>query len=416
MKIKDIKKDGYNLHLVKNNKFKTSLVKIVFWKEIKENELTKRCILMDNLLYSSKKYPTEKEIFQKKQDLYGIGISSNAYRRGSYMFLEVNLSVINEKYTEKGLISKSLDFLFELLQNPNVENDKFNEMTFEIIKEKYKLYLKSLKENPNYCSLAEYKKLLGEKIYTYQINGNLKDLETITPENLYTFYKSFFKTNNIDVVVVSNMSDNYMENLISDKIKLYGANEPVKKMTLSYIKPFSETKKKTHFSQSVLMMGGSTSRLTKYEKNYVLLAYNILLGNSPNSKLFKNVREKHSYAYSILSKTNKFDGTFIIQAGIRKANYNKVKEEIEKEMLSMKKGNFTKKEVKNAQEVLLTTLNEVTDYQPSIADYAFTQAYFDNDTYEETKEKIKNIEKEEIIRLANKLKIDTILLNEESRG
>ena len=416
MKIKNIKKDGYNLHLVKNNNFKTTLVKVLFWKEVEKEELTKRSLLVDNLLFSSNKYKTEKEMVQKRQDLYGANIWSNVYRKGKYMFLEMNISIIDEKYTQEGLLKESLDYFMEILKNPNIEDNKFSKTGFEITYEKLKLYLQGQKENPNYYSITEYKKLLGEEIYTYKTEGDINQLRDISPENLYEFYKTFYQNNNIDVIVISDMDDNYIEKLIEDKFDLKGFEIEMSSPYLSYKKDYSETIKKTNYSQSVLLMGGATSSLTEFEKKYASLAYNIILGSSPNSKLFKNVREKHSYTYNISSKISRLDGIFLVQAGISKNNYEKVIEEVLKEMENMKEGRFTLKDVKNAKEVLLSTLNEITDYQGSIADYYFNQLYFNGDSFEEQRENIDKIDKEKIMEVANKINIDTVLLAEEIGG
>lgn len=413
MDIKNIQKDGYNLHLIKNKNFKTTLFKVIFWKEIKEEELTKRSLLADNLLFSSNKYKTEKEIVKKRQDLYGASIWSNVYRKGRYMFLEMNISVIDEKYTNKGLLKESLDFFMEILKKPNIEDEKFNKQGFEITYEKLKLYLQGQKENPSYYSFTEYKKLLGEKIYTYKAEGKIEDLEKITPENLYEFYKTFYSTNNIDILVLGDIDFNNMEKLIEDKFLLKGTQNKVKDFYLSYEKDYSEEIKKTDYSQSTLIMGSSIKNLTNFEKKYASLAYNIILGSSPNSKLFKNIREKHSYTYNITSRINRIDGIFLIQAGISKENFQRVKEEVLKEIEEMKKGNFSLRDVKNAKEVLLSTLKEITDYQGSIVDYYFNYLYFDGELYETQKENIQKIDKESIIKVANKINIDTILLAEE---
>ena len=87
--IKDIKKDGYNIHIIKTNKFKTVTVKLVFWNELKEEELTIRNLLADNLLFSSKKYNDNRKLCIKRQDLYNAGIYSSTYRNGTQIITEI---------------------------------------------------------------------------------------------------------------------------------------------------------------------------------------------------------------------------------------------------------------------------------------------------------------------------------------
>ena len=55
-----------------------------------------------------------------------------------------------------------------------------------------------------------------------------------------------------------------------------------------------------------------------YEMNLypALLLANELLGGGPNSKLFKDVREKHSLAYYVTSNIVKHKSIMILDAGI----------------------------------------------------------------------------------------------------
>lgn len=413
MTIKTIKKDNYNLHLIKNNNFKTVLIKTVFWDKIKANEITIRDMLIDNLLFSSKNYPTIKDMAIAKEELYASSLTGLTYRKGSYIISEINMSIIEDKYSENNLLEKALNFYFDVLNNPNVENDNFNSESFKINYESTKANITRLKENPRYYSLKKYRKLLGNKVYSYPVEGTLKDLEKINTNNLYKYYNKFKETNNADIFIIGNFSFTQMEKLI-DKLYKYPTKQgSIKNIELSYNKDFTETKIKSKFNQSVLMMGSSTNKLTQHEKKYESLIFNIIYGSSPNSKLFLNVREKHSYAYNIGSSFSRLDGTFIINAGISKENYENTKKQVLKELEEMKKGKFTEKDIKDAKEVIYGVLNEIEDYQNTILNYYFNILYLNDDAKEKQKQEIKNITKQDIINIANKIDIDTILLIEE---
>lgn len=109
-------------------------------------------------------------------------------------------------------------------------------------------------------------------------------------------------------------------------------------------------------------MGGSINNLTEHEKLYDGIIYNIILGNSPNSKLFQNVREKYSLAYSISSSINRLEGSFFIYAGISYDNVDKTKQEIYKQIEDMKQGKFLKKDVKDAKQAILSIMKEIDEY------------------------------------------------------
>ena len=414
MKAKKIKKNGYNLHLIKNKNFKTVLVKIFFWNEIKEDEITFRNVLFNNLLFSSENYKTTRELAIKKADLYGANVVYNTVRIGKCIFNEVAISIVDDKYTEPGVLENSIKFLFEILCRPNVTNNEFDHEGFRINKEIISSEIKRELENPSVFAIKKYKELLSEDLpYSYSMNGNLKVLKNINPKNLYEFYKTFFKNNNIDIVVIGDIDFDLVDKLVTDNFNIIGSNIKFDSIQLNYNKKFTEDIITSDFNQSKLVMGGNIKSLTDFEKKYVALIYNLILGNSPNSKLFQNVREKNSLAYSINSNFNRLDGIFLIYAGISRENYDITKKEILKQMNEMKKGNIKQEEIDTARTYILAVIEETEDYQNAIIDRYISNLYLGTDKKETMIKNFNLITKEDIVKLANKLEIDTILLVEE---
>ncbi len=414
MELKRINKNYYTLHLINTTKFKTVLVKVVFSSKIKEEELAIRNMLINNLLFSSKNYKTAREMAIKKEELFSAELYSRNYRRGKAIITEVNLVTVHDKFSEKGIINESIKFLFDVLTNPNVENNMFDKSAFKINYENLKTAIISEKEDPNFVCYSKFKELIGkDKIFTTSIMGTEEMLNKITRDNLYTYYKNFFKNNKIDIFVIGDINNQQIENQISSCFNPKSNISNFPEASSSYEKEFNEKSEESKFNQSKLIMGASIKKLTNHEKLYEGIIYNIILGNSPNSKLFQNVREKNSFAYSISSSINRLDGMFVIHAGISLKNYEKTKEEILKQIENMKKGKFTKKEVKDAKEVVLSVIKEVEDFPRAILDHYFNHLYLGNETLKVQKEEIKKVTKEDIIKLAKKINIDTIFLLKE---
>lgn len=417
MKAKDINKNGYNLHLLKTNKFKTVLVKIIFWNEIKKEELTLRNMLVNNLLFSSFHYDTIRKMAIKKEELFSAELFSKNYRRGNHIMTEINLSVIEDEFSEKGSVKNATEFLFDIINNPNAKNGKFNETAFNINYENMKTALISEKENPMAICYKKFKELISDdKNFLASILGTEEDLAKLTPEVLYNYYQTFLENNHIDIFVVGNINFKEMETLISENFNPKTKDISYNTIYRNYEKDFSEVIEPSKFNQSKLILGGSINKLTDHEKTYEGIIYNIILGNSPNSKLFQNVRERDSLAYSIASKLNKLEGLFYIYAGISAKNYDKAKEDIYKQMKNMQEGKFSVKNIKDAKQVVLSIIKEINEYPGAIVDHYFNRLYFKTEPLQKQKEEIKKITKEDIIKVANKINIDTILLLKEGQN
>lgn len=414
MKIKDINKENYKLHLIKTNKFKTILVKVVFWNELKKEELTLRNMLIKNLLFSSAKYNTLRKMAIKKDELFSVDLYSRTYRRGGQILSEINLSSLSEEYLEKDGLQESLKFLFEIINNPNVKDGKFEEESFQINYDKLKSAIQNEKEDPMYYSYTKFKEMIDKnQKYGPSILGTLEDLEKITPETLYEYYKKFLTSNQIDIYIVGNFNEEKVTKIIEKESKFKSINLKKVKINKGYKKKYTIKEEQSKFNQSKIILGGSIDKLTNHEKLYAGIVYNIILGNSPTSKLFKNVREKKSFAYNISSSINRLDGLFFIYAGISLKNEQQAKQEIYKQMNRMKEGKFTNQEIKNAKQVILSIIKEVDEYQGSILDHYMNYLYFENDKLSKQKEEINKVTKEDVIRVANKINIDTVYLLKE---
>lgn len=417
MKVKTIEKKGYKLHLLKNKDFKTVLVKIVFWNEIKKEELSIRNMLVNSLLFSSLTYNTSRKMAIKKEELYNADVYSRNYRKANQVLSEISLSVLDDKYTEKGNLKDALAFASDCINKPNIIGGKFDDNLFKINYEKLKTAIVSERENSTYYAFKRFREEIGEdKIFTSSLVGTLEDLEKITPNTLADYYHSFLKNNHIDIFVIGDINFKEIEKDIEELFDFEERDIPYTKLDNCYDKDFTEKEEDSKFSQSKLFMGGSIKEFTEHEKLYEGLLYNIIFGNSPNSKLFQNVREKNSFAYTVSSSINRLDGLFHIYSGISYKNYEKTKEEIFKQLEEMRQGKFSLKDLKDAKEVVLSIMNEVDEYQGSILDHYFNRLYFGSEEIKKQKEEIKKVTKEDLVTLSNKIKIDTIfLLKEEEK-
>ena len=415
--LKTINKDGYKLHILKTDKFKSITVKLVFWNKLNEEELSLRNLLADNLLFSSARYKDNRSISIKKQDLYSTSVYNSTYRNGTQIITEFCLSCIDDKYTEKGNFESSLEFLFDCIGNPNVSNQTFDTRSFNITKERLRTAIKNETDNPSYYSYKRYKQIIGNKdILNGSILGSLEELEKITPSSLYDYYQSFFASNHLDIYVLGNIDEEIVKSIIDKNIG-FKMDVFYSSSATDYQKEFTEDIEDSRFNQSKLIMGGSIKNLSEKAKKYDAIIYNIILGNSPNSKLFQTVREKKSYAYTISSSINRLDGMFMISAGISYKNYEDTKNEIYKQLELMKKGSFSLKSIKNAKEVVLSILKEVEDSPNSMIDHFHNYLYNGADTIKKQIECINSITKEDIINVAKKIDIDTIyLLKEDEHG
>ena len=417
-----IKKDlgSYKLHLIKTDKFKSITVKVSFHRVIKKNEITIRNILSDMFMQSSKKYNSKRELTIKAQDLYAAGLRTTNSRLGNYINTDFYLTVLNDKYTEDGNFASSLEFLSEIMFNPDVENGKFNEEKLDIVKSTCRSALNSIKEDASNYSLIRMAEAFGEgEPISYRMMGYLEDLDNITGTSLYEFYLDMIKNDFVDIFVIGDISIKET----TDLIKMYFKFDILKKLKM----PFMVEEKKPRRSklvfneeidntQSKLAIGCRINGLSEYERNYPLTLFNVIFGGCSDSKLFKEVREDNSLCYTIYSITNKLDNVLLIRAGIDKENYKKTVSLIEKDLKDMCNGKFDETDILMAKEYYNTALEEIEDSQSKIINNYLMMELINTDDIDVKREKMSKVTKSEIVKVAKKVTIDTIFCLEGVRN
>lgn len=416
MQVIDKDLGSFKVHLIKTDLFKTITMKVMFHTPIIKEDITKRNILSDILLTSSKKYATRRDLNIKSEELYAADIYTSNQRIGNYITTSFILQTLNDKYTEDGNFASSVEFLHEIIFNPDLINNKFKDEKLELVKSNAKIALESIKENSANYSIIRLKEEYDNKSsVSYRMTGYLDDLEKINTQNLYDYYEKMIENDYVDIFVIGNI--NIKELLLI--IKKYFKFRKVKKRKKSYELDYHLPRKKvktikevTSNNQAKLAIALSISKLKDFDKKYSLLILNIILGGTADSKLFKEVREKNSLCYTIRSSYSRLDNLMIISAGIDNINYDKVLDLINKILDDIKKGKFNESDISVAKEYYNTLTESIVESPARLINESFSEKILGVDSLEKRKENINKITKKDIIRVSKKLNIDTIFLLE----
>ena len=158
-------------------------------------------------------------------------------------------------------------------------------------------------------------------------------------------------------------------------------------------------------TQGKLVIGLNTPN----NKQEVIALYNTILGKGANSKLFLNVREKEGLAYSAGSTYLKRNNAIIISTGIEVLKYNKAVEVIKNQLKDMEDGNITEKEMKDAKQFINAGLNLINESSENMIEYRFDKDLYNEEIdIEKYRKEIEEIKKEDIVKVAKQIKIDTI--------
>lgn len=416
--MKYTKKDlaAYNLHLINTDKFKTITMKVVFSTPIKKDEITMRNVLSDVLLQSSKNYESRRDLTIKAEDLYAADIYNNTQRIGNYILTSFNLQVLNDKYTEDNNFENSVKFLSEIIFNPDIKDNAFKEDKLDLVLSNVKVALDSVKEDATSYSLLRLMEAYDkDSPISYRMVGYPEDLDKINTENLYSYYQNMIEYDYVDIYIVGDINNNKVLEIIKKYFKFRKVKKQRPSYNLDCKKPRTRrliAKETIENTQSKLAIACRINKATKYEINYPLVLANIIYGGGPDSKLFKDVREKESLCYSIYSYPSKLDNLLVISAGIDKENYSKTLELVTNLLKDMKKGKFKDKDLLIAKEYYNTACEEVEESELKIINEYLSQEILGIEPLSERVKIMNKVTKKDIIKVMKKINMDTVFLLE----
>ena len=409
MEYKKLTMGGYNLHLIRTDKFKVNHIEVIFHNNIDVKDITKRQMLTRMLVDSNKNYPTNRKLNLKLEDLYDASYYGFTSKVGNSFITNFAIDFLNAEYTDKTLFKDSTKLIFDMILNPLVSISEFDNKTFNIIKERLKDNINSAVEEPKRLALKNALSHLGDTPSAYSNLGTIKDLEEITPTNLYEYYEKMLKNDYIDIFVVGNIDMEEATKNIIEYAKFNVIKNHVFEMHVNNSKQKERTFTETiRAVQSNIVMILNLNNLTTYEERYVANLYNIILGqNSSQNKLFKKLREENSLCYSISSFYQKYDGLIIISTGVdHNASAKAIK--LIKEALKEMTNNITDTELNNAKEQVITSLTYAKDSLDRIVDNYFYQDLGELDDIDERIKTFKEVTKEDIYALNKKININLV--------
>lgn len=407
-----IKKKGYNLHIIKTDKFKINNIDVCFTNNFNKSNYLSKLMMLEYIKSCSKKYSNNYKIKLALNDLYCAKLGSSIENNAGLSFTTISLKYFRDEFTENGNEIKCLEFLKEIIYNPTFRKTKENTLELDIIKNEYIDECNYKNNNVKAVASQEFRKIFfSDDSFNADSLVTKENIEKITLKDLENAYLDMINNDSMDIFIIGDFSDLILKkiNTIFENNTVYKKYDLIKynheeRDLIERINDYSK------FKQSILKVGYKAN-LTHREYRYTYRILNYILGGGGlDSKLMKNVREKESICYSIYSNINPFYGTLSITAGISPNNFNKCKELIDKELDSIINGNFSDKDISDAKLNYLTVIEDLFDRYYSILDYYKLKYFLDLEDIENRKKEVNSITKSEVIELAKKFKKDTILL------
>lgn len=417
--IKEIKQ-GIKLHYINTNKFKTNLMAVFITTPLSREKVTFDTIIPAVLKRGTQNLTSQEEISKKLENMYGAVFDCGIEKIGDNHVIKFYLESLNDNFVpnsnKNNVFKESIDLLLDIIFNPLKENNAFKNEYVESEKNNIKLLIESKIDNKDMYALNRcIEEMYKGKPYGLYKYGYVEDLDKINSNNLYEYYKELINTGKIDIFISGELETENVENVITNNKNI----EMLKERNPKYITNNEQTENKERATENFIedkmdvaqgkLVIGLDVNINDYNSKFPISLYNVILGESATSKLFQNVREKASLAYSARSNYVRQKSNIYIRCGIEIDNYEKALKIIKEQLEDMKNGKFTEEDLTNAKKYIISGLESAQDEQDSEITYYVGQELSGQlTTFKDYTENINKVTMEEVKKVANNININTI--------
>lgn len=339
-------KSGVTLVVRPTTQFKTLHIAVDFAAPLLTNNVSARALLSYLTAVSARKYPEQQAVAQKTIDLYGAQFQTDVIRFGQTHHVRYNLQLPAPTYIDHAehLLGDAFALLRDMIFEPLTANQQFDQATFDKERQSLMNELASLPDDKRRYAMLKLRELTySTPAMRLSSSGQVTDVEQLTAADVYAAYQSMITNDPVNIVVYGDIDE---ARVIAELEKW-----PLSDRRATFLQPFYRqglrpatvelSEAQLDINQAILTLSYQLSVSPDDPQRFTALVLNALFGGSPLSKLFTNIREKASLAYSIYSRWQHDTGFMTVAAGLDADKVAETDRLIQVELQAIQAGEFS---------------------------------------------------------------------------
>ena len=349
--------EGVEFYSLYDDRFKTVRLTAALLLPLREETAAAGALLPHLLRGGCTEYPTLAALNRRLSELYGARISADVSRIGEIQALTLTAVSLEDRFAFGGepVAAECAGLLCSLLFDPAREEDRFPCASME---RERRCLIERIQAEINDKRLYARRRcsqlLCQGEGYAVPLNGTVEAAASLTTEEMTAFWRDALHTARL--VILCQGSSGH--EAVAEAFRQGFAGADRAPVVLSPAPPPQEqgairrVTERLDVNQSKLVMGlrsPVTASLSSPEEVAAMRLMNALLGGTPHSLLFRNVREKMSLCYYCASSYDRHKGAFLIDSGVEEANAPRAEEAIREQLARAAKGDFTPDDLESAR-------------------------------------------------------------------
>lgn len=394
------------MEYIKQTKFSESIVSFRYIVSFEKETITAYNVLCYMLKSKTEEFENKQQMAHIFNKNYGMKMSVGLTVYGQSLSLQIQFRFIRSDWIQKeAYVDSLIHIIDQFLFHPVFTQENLEESQYLL-----KNRIQTQMDDPFTLSVLSSLQMISDShSISIPANGYIGQVDSVTLKDMESLYSSL----GMPLIFVCGTLDCAMESYLNaiDQRRAIQSNycllDPL---------PFVEKRISRDIEQSYITKVYATQMDTKEPLYHSLVVLNSILGQSPVNFLFTEIREKHSYCYSIGSSLIRFDGALYVYCGCEKENVDVVCDLIEQQIQRLIDMDYEDVYLENAKKDVIDNILSSFDTEYSYIERSFISCYLNKDESVETKiQKIMEVTKESISICAKKLHaLSLCVVQEES--
>ena len=400
---------GASLKSLSDPRFKTMRVSVNMQVPLSKKTAAAYALLPSLVSRSTQQYPDYTALNRRLAELYGASLSSCVRKFGSWQSIGLSVSGIASRYAFGGedMLEELSSLLFSVLFSPLKDGDGlFPEEGFR----QEKRQLLELKDAEYNDKMTYAHQRCEEILFQGQqagINrcGSREDIEALGREGLPALWDGLLKSARFEIFTLGDCAPDPA--LFQEKFAGLGGAHALGPVPYAAPgQPHRETEEQP-LSQSKLSMAFRLDSTPGERMLFQLMS--AVLGGTPSSKLFQNVREKMGLCYYCSSSLASASGALFVESGVETENLEKTEEAVLGQLAALQRGDVTEEELTFAKLALCNALHSVGDSLGAVENWYRSRAFDEpSQSPDMAAQQLMGYTLEDVVSAANRLRLHTV--------
>ena len=406
------------LRVIHTDKFKTGMLSASAVLPIQREDVWLTSLLLSVLRRGTVKYPTLEALNRRLDFLYGTELSVRNFYRGDNRVIGFSAELLDAAYLSDGedILSGVTEIMDQILFHPLLDGDGLLLSRYvESEKQMQCDAIRALKNQPRAYAADRCRELLyAKEPCGAPILGTEEQVMSVTAEQLTAHWRWLLEHLHLDCFYVGNAD---AEAVCTALRKTLAASLSEKEKPIPILMPRANTEvartkrvnESLDVAQGHLVMGFDTGAVIGTDEYYAAVMFNEMLGISPVSKLFVNVRERLSLCYHCSSSYNPQKGTVLITCDLSRANRARAEREILRQVRSFARGKFDESEMNAAKRSLVNAYRQLEDTPAALESFYFGRSLVGlEQTPDDCRRALCAVTREDIIAIGKRIRLHTV--------